>query len=294
MYSRNIKETPKSIVHNGKINFGTYKKVTDKLEIRGLKLPFIGIPTPKIISNMRIKSRIAYMFNIGSYIGMVEFLDSKIFGLAEVIFWNKETGQSCAGVQRNRRAVRRMAFRWDRRIRFVCLGFRDVGRDRCAHLPHRHRAFCADRLDRGLAHQRKPRSFGGGRRGICRTERKRIRILRTASVPFMDESMRVSRSRCRHISAPISPTQASSRRGAAVADRLRRSLVLPPRGAGSVQILRFSFLGGRERPSSRPASFRGRHHGNRLPLRRPPHDGCGRRCVGRIASPPCPGRRFGL
>lgn len=93
MYSRNIKETPKSIVHNGKINFGTYKKVTDKLEIRGLKLPFIGIPTPKIISNMRIKSRIAYMFNIGSYIGMVEFLDSKIFGLAEVIFWTKETGQ---------------------------------------------------------------------------------------------------------------------------------------------------------------------------------------------------------
>jgi hypothetical protein len=48
VYSRNIKETPKSIVHNGKINFGTYKKVTEKLEIRGLKLPFIGIPTPKL------------------------------------------------------------------------------------------------------------------------------------------------------------------------------------------------------------------------------------------------------
>ena len=93
MYSRNIKETPKSIIHNGKANFGTYKKVTEKLEIRGLKFPFIGIPTPKFFSNMRIRSRIAYMFNIGTYIGMVEFLDNKVFGLAEVIFWNKDTNQ---------------------------------------------------------------------------------------------------------------------------------------------------------------------------------------------------------
>ena len=33
------------------------------------------------------------MFSIGDYIGMIEFFDDKMFGLAEVIFWYRSTGK---------------------------------------------------------------------------------------------------------------------------------------------------------------------------------------------------------
>ena len=36
------------------------------------------------------------MFNIGSYIGTVDFFDHKVFGFADVVFWNKETGRRFA------------------------------------------------------------------------------------------------------------------------------------------------------------------------------------------------------
>ena len=37
-----------------------------------------------------------FLFNIGSYIGTVDFYDHKIFGFADVVFWNKETGRKFA------------------------------------------------------------------------------------------------------------------------------------------------------------------------------------------------------
>ena len=88
-----MSQSPKSIVQNGKPVFGTFSDVPVKLDIRGLKRPFAGIPLPSLFTNFRIKSRIAYMFSLGSYIGMIEFFDDKMFGLAEVIFWNRETGK---------------------------------------------------------------------------------------------------------------------------------------------------------------------------------------------------------
>lgn len=96
MYSRLINKTPKTIVHNGKINFGTFSGVTDYLDIRGVKAPFAGVPTARFFSNFRIKSRMTYIFSIENYIGLAEFFDDKAFGLAEVIFWNKETNQKLA------------------------------------------------------------------------------------------------------------------------------------------------------------------------------------------------------
>ncbi|MFA6856717.1 MAG: DUF2804 family protein [Treponema sp.] len=96
MYSRPISESPKTIVTNGKAVFGTFKNVPAKLDIRGVTAPFGGIPLPSFITNVRIKSRIAYMFSIGDYIGMAEFFDDKMFGLAEIIFWNKTTGKKLA------------------------------------------------------------------------------------------------------------------------------------------------------------------------------------------------------
>ena len=93
VYSRSLKKTPKKIVRNGKVNFGTFSGVTEHLDIRGIRAPFAGIPTAKFFSNFRIKSRLFYFFKNENYIGFIEFFDDKVFGLAEVNFWNIETSQ---------------------------------------------------------------------------------------------------------------------------------------------------------------------------------------------------------
>ena len=93
MYSRPLEKAPKKIVRNGKVNFGTFLGVTEHLDIRGIRAPFAGIPTAKFFSNFRIKSHLSYFFKNESYIGFVEFFDDKVFGLAEVTFWNTKTNQ---------------------------------------------------------------------------------------------------------------------------------------------------------------------------------------------------------
>lgn len=96
MYSRPLLKAPESIVQNGKINFGSFSGVPSKIDIRGVKAPFAGIPTSTFFSNFRIKSRVCFVFAVDNYIGMAEFFDDKAFGLAEVIFWNKDNGQKLA------------------------------------------------------------------------------------------------------------------------------------------------------------------------------------------------------
>ena len=96
MYSRKIESPPEVLVRNGKPVFGTFGGATAKIDIRGLRAPFGGVPLPAFISNFRIKSFLSFVFNIGQYIGTVEFFDQKIFGYAEVVFWDKETGRKLA------------------------------------------------------------------------------------------------------------------------------------------------------------------------------------------------------
>ncbi len=96
MYNREIKTPPERIVHNGKIEFGTFKGLLPLLDIRGVRAPFAGTPLPTFVTNFRIQSSLMFMFNIGSYIGTVDFFDHKIFGFADVTFWNKETGRKFA------------------------------------------------------------------------------------------------------------------------------------------------------------------------------------------------------
>ncbi|MCQ2596655.1 MAG: DUF2804 domain-containing protein [Treponema sp.] len=93
MYKRLFGEPPKKIVENGKAHFGTYSSVSQHLDIKGMRAPYAGVPVPSFLSNIRIKSRITYTFNLGNYVGLTEFRDFKVFGLVEVIFWNKETGK---------------------------------------------------------------------------------------------------------------------------------------------------------------------------------------------------------
>ncbi|MBQ9282850.1 MAG: DUF2804 family protein [Treponema sp.] len=96
MYTREIKTPPEKIIHNGKIEFGTFKGLLKRLDIRGVRTPFAGFPFPTFITNFRIQSSLMFMFNIGSYIGTVDFFDHKVFGFADVVFWNKETGRRFA------------------------------------------------------------------------------------------------------------------------------------------------------------------------------------------------------
>lgn len=84
-------EMPETFVKNGKPVFGTFKGHPYRLDVRGVKYPYGSIPFPRFITNLRIKSRIYFYFNIGEYIGYIFFMDAKITGFAEVVFWNVST-----------------------------------------------------------------------------------------------------------------------------------------------------------------------------------------------------------
>ncbi|WP_294428212.1 DUF2804 family protein [uncultured Treponema sp.] len=96
MYTREIKTPPEKIVHSGRIEFGTFSGLLPRLDIRGVRTPFAGFPFPTVITNFRIQSSLMFMFNIGSFIGTVDFFDHKVFGFADVVFWNKENGRRFA------------------------------------------------------------------------------------------------------------------------------------------------------------------------------------------------------
>ncbi|MCR4735006.1 MAG: DUF2804 domain-containing protein [Treponema sp.] len=94
MYSRLFSTPPEHIISKkGKAKFGTYKGVSPKTEIRGMYAPYAGIPVPAFISNLRIKSRLNFIFNLNKFFGFVEFFDFKVIGLSEIILWNKETSK---------------------------------------------------------------------------------------------------------------------------------------------------------------------------------------------------------
>ncbi len=92
MYARHFDKAPEKLISKGKAAFGTYDDVSPLLDIRGMRAPYAGIPLPKFISRLRIKSRLVYVFNIENYIGFSELYDFKAFGLSQIIFWNKKTG----------------------------------------------------------------------------------------------------------------------------------------------------------------------------------------------------------
>lgn len=93
MYSRKFLTPPDSLIKKGKAEFGTYNGISQKLDIKGMRAPYAGIPVPSFISNWRIKSRLNYIFDIQNFIGMAEFFDLKVFGTAQIVFFNKETGK---------------------------------------------------------------------------------------------------------------------------------------------------------------------------------------------------------
>ena len=93
MYSRQFSEPPEHLVQNGKAHFGSFNGVSPKTDIRGMRAPYAGVPVPSTISNLRIKSRLDFVFSLNDYIGLSQFYDFKVIGLGEIIFWNKSTGK---------------------------------------------------------------------------------------------------------------------------------------------------------------------------------------------------------
>lgn len=95
MYTRPLAAPPDSLIKEGKPVFGTFSGHPNRLDIRGVREPFgvLFIPLPTVITNFRIKSRLSFFFDIGEYIGCIDFFDAKIFGFADVCFWNKTTNQ---------------------------------------------------------------------------------------------------------------------------------------------------------------------------------------------------------
>lgn len=95
MYTRPVSEPPESLIKDEKPVFGTFTGHPARLDIRGIKEPFgiLPIPLPTFITNFRIKSRLSFFFNIGDFIGCIDFFDAKVVGFADVCFWNKTTKQ---------------------------------------------------------------------------------------------------------------------------------------------------------------------------------------------------------
>lgn len=91
MYTRTVKECPEKLIQKGKPVFGTFTGYPQKFDIRNIKKPYTTIPFPTFLTNLHIKSKLSFFYNVGKYIGFISFFDAKIFGLAEVIFWDTET-----------------------------------------------------------------------------------------------------------------------------------------------------------------------------------------------------------
>ncbi len=92
-YSRILEDCPQTFVKDGKCVFGTFPGHSERLDIRGVSRAYLDLPIPKWITNLRIKSRLSFFFNVGEYLGYIDFFDAKIFGLAEVTFWSTSTKQ---------------------------------------------------------------------------------------------------------------------------------------------------------------------------------------------------------
>lgn len=93
MYTRDLSKMPASFVKDKKPVFGTFLGHPKRLDIRGVYKPYSTLSLPPFITNLRIKSRITTYFILQEYVGYINFIDAKMFGWAEVIFWNVQTKQ---------------------------------------------------------------------------------------------------------------------------------------------------------------------------------------------------------
>ena len=58
MYKREICAGPERIIQNKKPIFGTWNTLPDKLDISGVRAPYLAIPMPAIFTRLRIRARL--------------------------------------------------------------------------------------------------------------------------------------------------------------------------------------------------------------------------------------------
>ena len=93
MYTREVLPPPFALIQNKKPVFGTFQGTAQRLDIRGIYMPFGVMPLPIFITNIRIKSKISFTFDIGDFIGNVRINDIKMLAYTDVVFWEKSTGK---------------------------------------------------------------------------------------------------------------------------------------------------------------------------------------------------------
>ncbi|MBQ9538613.1 MAG: DUF2804 family protein [Treponema sp.] len=146
MYERKIEPCPDGFVKAGKPVFGTFSGVPERIDIRGVRNPYSAFHfLPPIITNLRIKSRLSYFFNIGEYVGCIEFFDAKLFAFEELSFWEKTSKRRYvyralmgprrrfiphslrSGFVMNRSSKRYSRISWDKEHRKFSFMFHKVG-----------------------------------------------------------------------------------------------------------------------------------------------------------------------
>ncbi|MGL4982224.1 MAG: DUF2804 domain-containing protein [Treponemataceae bacterium] len=91
LYTRKFISTPKNIIKYHQPAFGTFKEPFSKLDIKGLKSPFGGIPLPLFLTNLRITASTSFAFSTENYFGTIDIFDAKFFALSDLVIWNAQT-----------------------------------------------------------------------------------------------------------------------------------------------------------------------------------------------------------
>ena len=93
MYTRDVLPPPCALIQNKKPVFGTFQGAVQRLDVRGVYMPFGVMPLPTFITNTRIKSKISVTFNVGDFIGTVSVNNIKILAYTDVVLWEKSSGK---------------------------------------------------------------------------------------------------------------------------------------------------------------------------------------------------------
>ena len=93
MYTRSFSETPDKIIENGVPVFGSFREPFRQIDISNIKRPFGNFPLPSWITNVRIREHLFCPFITEEFTGIIDVFDSKIFGLVEIVIWDRKTSK---------------------------------------------------------------------------------------------------------------------------------------------------------------------------------------------------------
>jgi hypothetical protein len=96
LYTRSVTQAPDALIKNGSPVFGTFAGAPASLDIRGVRRPFASMPLPPFVTNVTIRSNMAFMFNTGRFLCSVDLFGAYLFTFVEIVFWDTETHRKAA------------------------------------------------------------------------------------------------------------------------------------------------------------------------------------------------------